>query len=113
VSEVVVLNAPAPLDVPEIRRRLVPVLRRLGAVEAFVIGSFARGSADAWSDVDLVVVMPTDLVFVERARLLGDVFDALPVGVDMLVYTPEEFAAGRARDFGIFHTLAREGTRIL
>lgn len=113
MSDVLVYNAPARLDVDEIRRRIAPVLARHGATRAFLIGSFARGSADAWSDIDLVVVMPTDEPFVARPLGLSDVLDAVPVAVDMFVYTPEEFAAGLERDRGIFHIVSEEGVPIL
>lgn len=113
MSDVLVYNAPAPLDIDEIRRRLAPVLARHGASRAFLIGSFARGSADAWSDIDLVVVMPTGRPFVERPLDLTDVLDAVPVAVDLFVYTPEEFATGLRRSRGIFDTLVREGVQIL
>jgi predicted nucleotidyltransferase len=113
MSDVLVYNAPASLDVNEIRRRLTPVLARHGATWAFLIGSYARGSADAWSDIDLVVVMPTERPFVDRARGLSDVLDAVPVAVDLLVYTPQEFDAGVRRDRGVFHLVAQEGVQIL
>jgi predicted nucleotidyltransferase len=113
MDEVAVFNAPPLLTIDDIRSAMAPVLSRAGATEAFVIGSFARGTADAWSDVDLVVVMPTDKPFVERPRDLLDVLDAVPLATDLFVYTPEEFARGRARDLGIFAILAREGVRIL
>lgn len=113
MSDVLVYHAPAALDVNEIRRRLAPVLAGLGATQAFLVGSYARGSADAWSDIDLVVVMPTERPFVDRPRDLGEVLDAVPVAVDLLVYTPAEFAAGVRRDRGIFHLVAQQGVRIL
>jgi len=113
MSDVLVFNAPARLGVDEIRRRVAPVLARHGATRAFLLGSFARGSADAWSDIDLVIVMPTDQPFVERPLGLTEVLETLPVAVDLFVYTPEEFAAGLQRDRGIFHIVAQEGVRIL
>ncbi len=102
MSDVTIFNAPAPLDIDEIRVRVAPLLARHRAVKAFVIGSYARGSADAWSDVDLVVVMPSGKAFVERPFDLTDVLDALPVAFDLLVYTPEEFERGMRRGRGIF-----------
>lgn len=113
MSDVLVLNAPALLDLDEIRRRVAPLLARHGALKAFVFGSYARGSADAWSDVDLLVVMPAGKPFVERPLELEDVVNALPVAVDLLVYTPEEFDRGMRRGFGIFDILPLEGVPIL
>lgn len=41
----------------------------------------------------------------EQAALL----DALPVPVDLLIYTPEEFALGMERRIGVFDAIDREG----
>lgn len=89
------------------------VLAQQRATKAFLVGSYARGSADAWSDADLIVVMPTDRPLVERPLALAQVLDALPIPVDLLVYTPEEFDRGMARGFGIFEMIRREGVQIL
>ena len=113
MDEVIVFNAPATFTIEDIRNAVTPILRRAGATMAFLIGSFARGSADAWSDIDLVVVMPTDTPFVDRPRDLIAVLDAVPLPMDLLVYTPDEFERGRTRDLGVFAILAREGVRIL
>lgn len=113
MSDVFVYNAPAPLDLEGIRDRLVPLLEAHDAVRAFVIGSYARGSADGWSDLDLVIVMPTDAPFVERPLALVDLLDAVPTAVDLMVYTPEEFERGMRRGFGVFDSISREGISIL
>jgi predicted nucleotidyltransferase len=113
VDDVLILHRRAPLTVEEIRTRIAPALQRRGATAGYLFGSYARGDADAWSDVDLVVVMPTDRHFVERPLDLDEVLDALPVATDILVYTPEEFERGMERDVGIFAMLRDEGVRIL
>ncbi len=75
---------------------LRPLLVAQGAHAAWVFGSHARGTAGADSDIDVIVVAPTDRPFVERFRdYLPAIVDA-GVGVDLLVYTPEEFARMRA-----------------
>lgn len=113
VRDVVVFRAPAPLDREEIRRRVAPLLAEHGVSEAWLIGSYARGDADAWSDVDLVVVMASSAAFPDRPLALADVLDALSAGVDMLVYTPEEFAHGMAEGRDIFHAVRMEGVKLL
>jgi hypothetical protein len=40
------------------------------------------------------------------------VVEALPVGVDLLVYTPAEFACGLDERFGVFDAIAREGVAV-
>jgi predicted nucleotidyltransferase len=63
----------------------IPEVRR-----AILFGSSASGVRDLFTDLDLIVVMQSDLDFIQRgAELRG----RLQAGVDMdlLVYTPEEF----------------------
>jgi len=59
-----------------------------GPVEKILLfGSQARGDADEYSDLDLIVIKNTSDRFVKR---LADV-PLLPVHADVFVYTPEEF----------------------
>ncbi len=77
---------------------LRPLLDVQGARAAWIFGSRARGTASAESDIDVIVVAPTDRPFVERFRdYLPAILDAR-VGVDLLVYTPEEFARMQAEE---------------
>ncbi|MDO3378345.1 nucleotidyltransferase domain-containing protein [Geoalkalibacter halelectricus] len=71
--------------------RLCEILGREQLASAWLIGSCARGEAKPWSDIDLILVCETDLPFVERPRLFSSL-NVLDVPVDLLVYTPEEFA---------------------
>ena len=112
--DVAVFQEPAPCSLDELRRQALPVLRDAGARRAIVFGSWARGEADGFSDLDLVVVMETDRPRVERGRDLARRLDeSLPVVVDLIVYTPAEFATGEARGFGVFDALSRDGVAIL
>src|SRR5437773_2451170 len=79
-------------DLDALKRRLAPHLRR--ARKAIVFGSVARGDADEWSDLDLVVVADTNRPFLERYLDFEDIYDVWP-RLDLLVYTPREFAEMR------------------
>lgn len=70
---------------------LRPLLRKQHAQTAYVFGSRARGTAHPDSDIDVIIVAETDLPAVERFRDYLPAILAAPVGVDMFVYTPEEF----------------------
>jgi predicted nucleotidyltransferase len=87
-------------------------LEAAGAERAIVFGSWARGEADGYSDLDHVVVLDTDLPRFERARLLGAVLDAAVIPVDLLVFTPEEFERGMERRLDVFDAIASEGVTI-
>lgn len=58
-------------------------------IKAYLTGSVAAGTAQCWSDIDVVIVKETTKPFPERALEFADLFD-LGVAVDILVYTPEE-----------------------
>lgn len=69
---------------------LVQVLSAMPEVERIVLfGSYARGRRDLLTDLDVLVVMRTDLPSLERSKLLYQIL-ALPVDLDLLCYTPEE-----------------------
>lgn len=55
-----------------------------------LFGSMASGKTEEWSDVDLVIIKNTDKPFLDRIK---DVLLLLKpqVGLDVLVYTPQEF----------------------
>jgi predicted nucleotidyltransferase len=94
----------------DVQRVVSQACLREGAQLAILFGSYARGEADAWSDVDLLIVCEMPYPFVERFRSFVDVLDAFP-GADLLVYTPGEFAQLRSRR-GFLERAQREGIRL-
>ena len=67
-------------------------LRDMGASLVVLFGSAARGRRDLFTDLDLLVVLPSDLPFIERTGALYSQLGAR-VDVDVFAYTPVEFAA--------------------
>ena len=65
---------------------------------AILFGSYASGRRDLFTDLDLVVVMESDSSFIERSIELRRHLEAR-VDMDLLVYTPEEFARMAQRGF--------------
>jgi predicted nucleotidyltransferase len=111
-TDVVVLGGKSPYTLDDLAQRASAPLQAAGVERAIAFGSYARGTADAYSDLDLVVVMRTDLPRLERHRALAPLLEAIPVPVDLLVYTPEEYELGMQRRLGIFDAVAREGVAI-
>jgi len=111
-DEIEILKAESRHTLEALARRAAGPLAAAGAERAVVFGAYARGTADGYSDLDLAVVLSTDVSFLDRWHLLRAVLDALPLPVDLLVYTPEEFARGLAGRMGIFDAIAREGVTI-
>ena len=77
---------------------LKPLLTEHSAHSAWLVGSRARGDAAPESDIDVIIVAPTDRPFVERFRDYLPAVLAAGVGVDLLVYTPDEFEQMRKEE---------------
>ncbi len=63
-----------------------------------VFGSMATGRIHEWSDLDLFVIMRSSEPFVSRLARLATLTRP-QIGVQFLVYTPEEAAACLSRPF--------------
>ena len=67
-------------------------------LKVILIGSYTTGKTDLFTDLDLIVVMDTELGFIERT---ADLYQYLHCDVDMdlLVYTPQEFKKMKEQNF--------------
>lgn len=64
-----------------------------------LFGSLAEGTVQEFSDIDLVIIKKTDKPFYDRLREVATLC-SYDVGVDFLIYTPDEFAQlARSRGF--------------
>jgi uncharacterized protein len=57
----------------------------------YLFGSWARGEEDEFSDIDLVVIKDTSTPFLDRFQEVAKLIPPAMGGVDILVYTPDEF----------------------
>lgn len=96
-------------DLGALRQRLAPHLQR--ARKAIVFGSVARGEADEWSDLDLVIIAETSRPFLERYRDFESLYE-VSRRLDLLIYTPAEFAAMQAEGRPFIEHVLREGAVI-
>ena len=74
----------------ELQRYLKILQERYDPDKVLLFGSLAAGNIREWSDLDLVIVKQTNLRFLDRIKEVIQSLDP-QVGVDILVYTPEEF----------------------
>lgn len=109
MPEVEILRGPPRFSLEAVRRVVETACRRVGARRAVLFGSYARGDADAYSDLDLLIVCESRLPFLERFRLFEDVLNSFP-GTDLLVYTPAELEDMRER--GVVSEALREGVAL-
>ncbi len=74
----------------ELKRFLPILINQFKALKIIVFGSLAGQEVLEWSDLDIVVVRDTPLRFFDRIAELIQVLRP-QVGVDLLVYTPDEW----------------------
>jgi len=98
---------------PEFRAALARFVERV--VEKFkphkivLFGSFARRNVHQLSDVDVLIVVDTDLEFLQRAGEFKALWDG-PRQLQPWVYTPQECSQMLARGNAFLETALREGT---
>jgi len=72
--------------------RYVKLLREQYQPERILMfGSLASDQVGEWSDIDLVIIKESEHDFLDRIREVMQLLKPR-VGVDILVYTPQEFA---------------------
>jgi predicted nucleotidyltransferase len=93
-------------DLDLLRRHIGPHVRQARKVIAF--GSVARGDADDWSDLDLIIVAETARPFFERFKDFRGLYDVWP-RLDLLIYTPDEFERMLAEENPLIVRAVAEG----
>jgi predicted nucleotidyltransferase len=74
-----------------------------------LFGSWARGERGPHSDVDLLIIQESKLPRPQRYAQVRRLFWGMGLPMDILVYTPEEFARYQSVPGSFTHTIAREG----
>ena len=76
----------------DFREGLAAAVAKGKATRAIVFGSYARGDFDRYSDLDMIVIADTEKTFFHRHDDFDAVFEVWPRAIDLLIYTPDEFA---------------------
>ena len=80
----------APVTEKKLKTIAHKIAQETGAVKIILFGSYALGEATSDSDVDLLVIMETNLPPAERRISISRLLRPRPFPVDILVYTPSE-----------------------
>jgi predicted nucleotidyltransferase len=95
------------------RRKIDEMVRRIAQRfdpdQIILFGSHARGSADADSDVDLLVVMPVSESKREKQIEIGVALHDIRVPLDIIVATPDEVRRRRNIVGTIIRPAMRDG----
>jgi predicted nucleotidyltransferase len=74
----------------ELERWLPLLIAHEHPEKIILFGSYCTGEVKEWSDLDLVIIKETQARFLDRTRQVLALLKPR-VGVDVLVYTPDEF----------------------
>ena len=74
------------LNINEIKKKVVPILRKEGATRAALFGSAARGEATEDSDIDILVDLPRGKTLFDLAGLKIELEKTLERDVDLITY---------------------------
>ncbi|HET9589798.1 MAG TPA: nucleotidyltransferase domain-containing protein [Anaerolineales bacterium] len=75
----------------ELDRWLPILVEHLKPEQILLFGSLMDKRLGEWSDIDLVIIQQTQLPFYQRIKQALKLIHP-KVGVDLLIYTPEEFS---------------------
>lgn len=97
------------LTVEDIDRVRDAIVDGMHPRQIFLFGSYAEGRQTEDSDIDLVVVMESNLPPHRRNIAVKRLFPRRTFSLDAFVFTPEEFARYRDVPGTIVYTAAHEG----
>ena len=103
-----------PYTIEEISARVAPVAKKYGLASVYLFGSYARGEADANSDVDLLVdVSGTGIdTLLKLGGLYNDLEEALGVPIDLVTLDSMETPTDRRSQLRFRETVKKEGRMI-
>ena len=88
------------MDINEIKKQIISAFMPFEPDKIILFGSITHEDWDEYSDVDVIVVYETDKSFLERLKELYMSWD-IPKAIDILAYTPTEFAEMIAANYFI------------
>jgi len=74
------------MDIEEIKKKILPILRKYSVKRAGIFGSVARGEAEEESDLDILVELPKKASLLDLAGLKIELEEELKIKVDVLTY---------------------------
>ena len=93
-------------------RQLIDSLLPYKPERLYLFGSWARREEDELSDMDVVVIKDTPSPFFDRLHEVSTFLPAEIGGLDILVYTPKEFARMRREGDAFVEMILEEGSLI-
>jgi predicted nucleotidyltransferase len=91
---------------------IIALLEEYDPQRVILFGSWARGDEDEYSDLDLVIIKETQERFLDRLKRVYELVKPT-FAMDVLVYTPQEFAEMQERNNPFIEYGAERGSHRL
>ena len=85
------------------------IIQKLSPEKIILFGSYVSGTETNDSDLDLLVIMHTNLRPAERQRMVSRLFYPREIPLDIIVKTPEEIEQVHNRVDPFLHAVLSEG----
>lgn len=73
-------------DIEDLKRKIIPILKKHEVIKAGIFGSVARGEAKENSDIDILVEIPKEKSLLDLIRLENELKEKLKRDVDVVEY---------------------------
>ena len=99
------------ITINQLKKITKPVFEQNQIIKASLFGSYARGTEDSKSDIDIFIVKNTKKRFLDRFEEFTELYHLLnKYAVDLLIYSPEELERNNHRPF--IKTILAEGVAL-
>lgn len=92
----------------ELKRIVAVIIRDYKPDRIFLFGSLADGNIHEWSDIDLLIIKKTTKRPIERVLEVCNLIKPR-IGIDLFIYTPEEFDMLRRERFSFLTSITKSG----
>lgn len=93
----------------EIQTLIDKIAKRMEPEKIIIFGSYAKGTATARSDLDLLVIKDTHLPMRQRNAEVQSFLANLLIKVDVHIYTPEEVEEFGMELYSFIHSVMKTG----
>ena len=93
---------------------IISIITKINPEKVYLFGSYASESWDEQSDIDLIIVAPSNARPLERRMELRRMLIEYDrrIGLDLLVYTPEEFNLLASEPSSFISSAIKQGVKI-
>ena len=93
---------------------IISIITKINPDKIYLFGSYASESRDEQSDIDLIVVAPSNVGPLERRMELRRMLIEYDrrIGLDLLVYTPDEFNMLAKEPSSFISSAIKQGVKI-